>query len=38
MMCYLWTKNEYENNNIRELSEEEKEKVNKRLIDVIDVC
>ena len=37
MMCYLWAKNEYENNKIRELTEEEKEKVNKNLIDVIEV-
>ena len=36
-MCYLWAKNEYENNNIRELTPEEKEKVNKNLIDVIEV-
>lgn len=37
MMCYLWAKNEYENSNIRELTKEEKEKVNKNLVDVIEV-
>ncbi|MDU3299714.1 MAG: protein rep, partial [Clostridioides difficile] len=37
MMCYLWAKNEYENSNIRELTEEEKKKVNKNLVDVIEV-
>lgn len=36
MMCYLCAKNEYENNDIRELTEEEKKKVNKNLIDVIE--
>ena len=30
-------KNEYENSNIRELTDEEKEKVNKRLIDIIEI-
>ena len=37
MMCYLWAKHEYENSNIRELTPEEKEKVNKNLVDVIEV-
>lgn len=37
MMFYLWSKSEYENNNIRELTPEEKEKVNKKLVDVIEV-
>lgn len=37
MMCYLWAKYEYENSNIRELTLEEKEKVNKNLVDVIEV-
>lgn len=37
MMCYLWAKHEYENSNIRELTLEEKEKVNKNLVDVIEV-
>lgn len=37
MMFYLWSKSEYENNNIRELTQEEKEKVNKKLVDVIEV-
>lgn len=37
MMCYLWAKNEYENKDIRELSIEEKEKVNSKLIDIIDI-
>lgn len=37
MMCYLWSKSEYENNNIRELTPEERERVNKNLIDVIEV-
>ena len=37
MMCYLWAKNEYENNNIRELTSEEREKVNKNLVDVIEI-
>ncbi|MBS6504238.1 MAG: replication initiation protein [Clostridium sp.] len=37
MMCYLKAKNEYENNKIRELTEEEKKKVNKNLIDIIEV-
>lgn len=36
MMCYLWAKNEYKNNNIRELTKEEKENVNKKLVDVIE--
>ena len=36
-MCYLWAKHEYENSNIRELTPEEKEKVNKNLVDVIEV-
>ena len=37
MMCYLWAKGEYENNNIRELTEEEKEKFNKFFIDEIEI-
>lgn len=37
IMCYLWAKHEYENSNIRELTPEEKEKVNKNLVDVIEV-
>ena len=37
MMFYLWAKHEYENSNIRELTPEEKEKVNKNLVDVIEV-
>ncbi|EKY22788.1 hypothetical protein [Clostridium celatum] len=37
MMCYLWAKNEYENSNIRELTPEEKEKVNKKLVDELEI-
>lgn len=36
-MYYNWHKNEYLNSNIIELTEEEKEKINKKLIDEIEI-
>lgn len=37
MFNYNWLKNKYDNSNIRELTEEEKQKFNKKLIDEIEV-
>ncbi|VDG72512.1 Uncharacterised protein [Clostridium carnis] len=37
MLNYNWLKNKYDNSNIRELTEEEKQKFNKKLIDEIEV-
>ncbi|CAI3587498.1 Replication protein (modular protein) [Clostridium neonatale] len=37
MLYYNWHKKEYENTNIRELTEEEKQKFNKNLINEIEV-
>ncbi|MGG7203257.1 protein rep, partial [Clostridium butyricum] len=37
MLYYNWYKKEYENTNIRELTEEEKQKFNKSLINEIEV-
>ncbi|GAA0068311.1 hypothetical protein UT300002_30960 [Clostridium perfringens] len=35
MLYYNWTKKEYENTKLRELTEEEKESLNNKLIDEI---
>lgn len=37
MMLYQWKKSEYENTKIRELTEEEKKAINKKLIDTIEI-
>jgi plasmid rolling circle replication initiator protein Rep len=37
MLYYNWHRKEYENTKIRELTEDEKEKINKKLIDEIEV-
>lgn len=37
MLYYNWYKKEYENTNIRELTEEEKQKFNKNLINEIEI-
>lgn len=37
MVSYNWLKNKYDNSNIRELTEEEKQKYNKNLFDEIEV-
>lgn len=37
MMCYQWKQREYENTKIRKLTPEEKKKLNKSLIDVIEI-
>lgn len=36
-LYYNWYKNEYENTKIIELTEEEKKKINKKLIDEIEI-
>lgn len=37
MMVYSWSKKEYDNTSIRELTPEEKKKFNKKLVDVIEI-
>ena len=37
MMCYQWKRSEYENTNIRRLTEDEKKQFNKNLVDVIEI-
>ncbi|MCF2687382.1 replication protein, partial [Clostridium perfringens] len=37
MLYYNWHKNNYENSRIRDLTEEEKNKINKQLINDLDL-
>lgn len=37
MMLYQWKKSEYDNTNIRELTKDEKKRLNKSLTDIIEI-